>query len=29
MLAAAKQDALIHATANALNKWFYAVALAI
>jgi hypothetical protein len=29
MLAAAKQDTLIHATTNAVNKWFYAVALAI
>jgi hypothetical protein len=29
MLAGAKQDTLIHAAANAVNKWFYAVAKAI
>jgi hypothetical protein len=29
MLTVAKQEAIAHATANAVNKWFYAVALAI
>jgi hypothetical protein len=29
MLAVAKQDVIAHATANTVNKWFYAVALAI